>query len=93
MFLAINLTIFQFHVNNDDFQFDLNTNQVSIEMTLEFVLQLYLTERFQPIVFQNVVANDTTDEFLKMMDFSCLWVIFVLLNIFLSIIGATVLCI
>ena len=67
MFLAIDLTIFQFHVNNDDFQFDLNTNQVSIEMTLEFVLQLYLTERFQPIVYQNVVANDTTDEFLKMM--------------------------
>ena len=67
MFLAINLTIFQFHVNNDDFQFDLNTNQVSIEMTLEFVLQLYLTERFQPIVFQNVVANDTTGQFLKIM--------------------------
>ena len=39
VFLAINLTIFQFHVNNDDFQFDLNTNQVSIEMTFEFVLQ------------------------------------------------------
>ena len=68
MFLAINLTIFQFHVNNDDFQFDLNTNQVSIEMTLEFVLQWYVTERFQPIVFQNVVTNDTTDEFLKMME-------------------------
>ena len=68
MFLAINLTIFQFYVNNDDFQFDLNTNQVSIEMTLEFVLQLYSTERFQPIVFQNVVANDTTDQFLKMME-------------------------
>ena len=68
MFLAINLTIFQFHVNNDDFQFDLNTNQVSIEMTFEFVLQWYLTERSQPIVFQNVVANDTTDEFLKMME-------------------------
>ena len=68
MFLAINLTIFQFHVNNDDFQLDLNTNQVSIEMTFEFVLQWYVTERFQPIVFQNVVANDTTDEFLKMME-------------------------
>ena len=68
VFLAINLTIFQFYVNNDDFQFDLNTNQVSIEMTLQFVLQWYVTERFQPIVFQNVVANDTTDEFLKMME-------------------------
>ena len=64
----MNLTIFQFYVNNDDFQFDLNTNQVSIEMTLEFVLQLYLTERFQPIVFQNGVANDTTGQFLKMME-------------------------
>ena len=68
MFLAINLTIFQFHVNNDDFQFDLNTNQVSIEMTFEFVLQWYVNERFQPIVFENVGANDTTDEFLKMME-------------------------
>ena len=68
MFLAINLTIFQFHVNNDDFQFDLNTNQVSIEMTFEFVFQSYLTERFQPIVFQNVVANDTTGQFLKIME-------------------------
>ena len=68
MFLAINLTIFQFHVNNDDFQFDLNTNQVSIEMTFEFVFQSYLTERFQPIVFQNIVANDTTGQFLKIME-------------------------
>ena len=68
MFLAINLTIFQFHVNNDDFQFDLNTNQVSIEMTFEFVFQSYLTERFQPIVLQNVVANDTTGQFLKIME-------------------------
>ena len=66
--MAINLTIFKFHVNNDDFQFDLNTNQVSIEMTFEFVLQWYLNERFQPIVFENVGANDTTDEFLKMME-------------------------
>ena len=68
MFLAINLTIFQFHVNNDNFQFDFNKNQVSIEMTFEFVFQSYLTERFQPIVFQNVVANDTTGQFLKIME-------------------------
>ena len=67
-FLVINLTIFQFYISNDDFQFDFNKNQVSIEMTFEFVFQSYLTERFQPIVFQNVVANDTTDEFLKMME-------------------------
>ena len=66
--MAINLTIFQFYIRNDDFQFDFNKNQVSIEMTFEFVFQSYLTERFQPIVFQNVVANDTTDEFLKMME-------------------------
>ena len=66
--MAINLTIFQFYISNDDFQFDFNKNQVSIEMTFEFVFQSYLTERFQPIVFQNVVANDTTDEFLKMME-------------------------
>ena len=68
MFLAINLTIFQFYISNDDFQFDFNKNQVSIEMTFEFVFQSYLTERFQPIVFQNVVANDTTGQFLKIME-------------------------
>ena len=68
--MAINLTKFQFYISNDDFQFDFNKNQVSIEMTFEFVFQSYLTEKFQPIVFRNVVANDTTStgQFLKIME-------------------------